>query len=48
MLNILLRQLNSSSTNNNELGQNYRGLSNREGIIFDYLPEETIVKILDA
>jgi hypothetical protein len=46
MLNILLRQLNSSATNNNELGQVYRGLSNREGIIFDYLPEETIVKVL--
>jgi hypothetical protein len=46
MLNILLRQLNSSSTNNNELGQVYRGLTNREGIIFDYLPEETVVKVL--
>ncbi|GHU18839.1 hypothetical protein FACS189472_07740 [Alphaproteobacteria bacterium] len=48
MLNILLRQLNSSSTDNNELGRIYRSLTNREGIIFDYLPDETVVKILDS
>ncbi|GHU20995.1 hypothetical protein FACS189472_13300 [Alphaproteobacteria bacterium] len=46
MLNILLRQLNSSSVDNNNLGQIYRGLSTREGLIFDYLPDETTVKIL--
>ena len=48
MLNILLRQLNSSLIDNNTIGKAYRDLSTREALIFDYLPHGTEVRILDA
>ena len=47
MLNILLRQLNSSSHDNNEIGQLYRNLNIREALIFDYLPQGTEVRVLE-
>ncbi|GHU20824.1 hypothetical protein FACS189472_12830 [Alphaproteobacteria bacterium] len=47
MLNMLLRQLNSSSKSNAELTNVYRNLSNREGLFFDYLPDGTDVKVLN-
>jgi hypothetical protein len=47
MLNMLFRQLNSSGENNQNLARIYYKLSNREGLIFDYLPSETTVRILE-
>jgi hypothetical protein len=48
MISILLRQLNSSSESNKEIAKIYSKLSNREGLIFDYLPNNTTVRILRA
>jgi hypothetical protein len=47
MLGMLLRQLNSSSVSNDQLTRLYKDLSNREGLLFDYLPNGTTVKILE-
>jgi hypothetical protein len=47
MLGMLLRQLNSSPQSNNELVNVYRQLGNREGLLFDYLPNGTVVKVLE-
>jgi hypothetical protein len=47
MFMMLLSQLNSSEHRNDELYNLYKGLSNREGLLFDYLPSETVVKVLD-
>jgi hypothetical protein len=47
MLSMLFRQLNSSSLSNEELTRVYRTLSNREGLLFDYLPNGTTVKVLN-
>jgi hypothetical protein len=47
MLSILLRQLNSSPRSNSDLTNVYRNLSNREGLLFDYLPFGTEVRIVD-
>jgi Cdc6-like AAA superfamily ATPase len=46
MLTTLFSQLNSSDQSNKRIIEFYKGLSNREGIIFDYLPNETSVKVL--
>jgi hypothetical protein len=47
MMSMLLRQLNSSNESNQELLKIYYRLSNREGLLFDYLPNETTVKVLE-
>jgi hypothetical protein len=47
MMIMLLRQLNSSSQNNQKLMEIYSRLSNREGLIFDYLPDRTTVRKLN-
>jgi hypothetical protein len=46
MLGMLFRQLNSSTISISELLNMYYQLNNREGIIFDYLPNGTVVKVL--
>jgi hypothetical protein len=46
MLSILFKQLNSSSWNNEKIINTYKSLSNREGLILDYLPSKAVVKIL--
>jgi hypothetical protein len=46
MMNMLLRQLNSSSLNSAGLMQIYYELTNREGFLFDYLPDHTEVRVL--
>jgi hypothetical protein len=47
MLDILLRQLNSSSESSAEILELYRCLSYREGILFDYLPGGTVVRVVE-
>jgi hypothetical protein len=47
MLMALLRQLNSSTTSNQMVMAIYRNLSNREGLLFDYLPNKTVLRILN-
>lgn len=47
MLSILFRQLNSSTQNNQTITQIYSKLSNREGLMFDYLPTGTAVRIIE-
>jgi hypothetical protein len=47
MMSMLLRQLNSSSENNATLMQIYNELTNREGLLFDYLPDRTEVRVLN-
>jgi hypothetical protein len=46
MLLMLLRQLNSSTIDNQQLIQDYFELTNREALLFDYLPDGTLVKIV--
>jgi hypothetical protein len=47
MLSMLFRQLNSSNESNQEILNIYRGLSNREGILFDYLRDGTVVRVVE-
>jgi hypothetical protein len=47
MLSMLLRQLNSSDIDNQTLTGEYRKLSNREGLLFDYLADRTSVRLLN-
>jgi Cdc6-like AAA superfamily ATPase len=46
MLSMLLRQLNSSAQSNPVLMKIYTSLTNREGLLFDYLPDQTVVRVL--
>jgi hypothetical protein len=46
MMSMLLRQLNSSSQTNPQLLQIYSHLSNREGLLFDYLRDHTSVRVV--
>jgi hypothetical protein len=47
MLGMLLQQLNSSNQSNAELAHTYSFLSNREGLLFDYLPNGTKARVLE-
>jgi hypothetical protein len=46
MINMLFRQLNSSQISNETLMGMYQILTYREGLIFDYLPNGTNVRML--
>jgi hypothetical protein len=43
----LFRQLNSSTVENRELQNIYDSLGNRDALLFDYLRETTLVKVVD-
>jgi hypothetical protein len=46
MLTMLFKQLNSSEQSNERIIKVYKGLSNGEGLILDYLLNKTTVKVL--
>jgi hypothetical protein len=47
MVGVMLRQLNSSRIKSGDLTSVYRHLTNRSGLMFDYLPDETVVGVLE-
>jgi hypothetical protein len=47
MMSMLLTQLNSSNQSNANVMKIYNSLSSHEGLIFDYLPDRTNLKILE-
>jgi hypothetical protein len=47
MMSALLSQLNSSNQSNQNILKIYNSLSSHEGLIFDYLPTRTDIKILE-
>ncbi|GHU18553.1 hypothetical protein FACS189472_07060 [Alphaproteobacteria bacterium] len=47
MIHTILRQLNSSGKSNKVLFEMYMNLNNREGLVFDYLPDGAEVRLLE-